>query len=99
MQIIKLTGRLTLEEKEVHVSLDDIDKTWIMDTTIMRYYNKAKKQKWKQLKEYVYEDGTVCGGVFQAPFFAITIRSTEKKKMSDKQMQNLFVDEEDDEDC
>lgn len=98
MQIIKLTGRLMLEEKEVLLSYDSVDKTWTMDTTVMKYYNKAKKQNWIQIKEYVYEDGTICGGVFKAPFYAITIRSTEKKKMSDKQMENLASDE-DDEDC
>lgn len=99
MQTIKLTGHLTLEEKETLLSYDSVDKKWTMDTTVMKYYNKAKKQGWVQLKEYVYEDGAVCGGVFEAPSYAITIRSTSQKKMSEKQMGNLFVDEDEDENC
>jgi hypothetical protein len=89
MKIIKLNGRLTSEEKETHLSYDYIDKIWVMDTTIMKHYNKSKKQQWIQLAEYVYDDGTVCGGVFEAPSYAVTIRSTIKKQMSDKQLENL----------
>lgn len=89
MKIIKINGRLTSEEKEVHLLYDYIDKRWVMDTTLLKYYNKAKKQQWNQLVEYIYEDGTVCGGVFEAPDYAITIRSVIKKKMSEKQMCNL----------
>ena len=29
------------------------------------------------------------GGVFEAPNYAVTIRSTIKKQMSDKQLENL----------
>lgn len=95
MKIVKISGRLTSEEKEVHLSYDYINKMWVMDTTVMKYYNKAKKQQWTQLVDYVYDDDTVCGGVFEAPDYAITIRSTIKKQMSDKQLNNLsgFDDE------
>ena len=89
MKIIKVNGRLTSEERETHLSYDYTDKIWMMDTTIMKHFNKAKKQQWTQLVEYVYDDGNVCGGVFQAPDYAITIRSTTKKQMSDKQLGNL----------
>lgn len=60
-----------------------------MYTMVVKHYNKAKKQGWKQLTEYRYDDETPCGGIFEAPEYAITIRNTEKKQMSDKQMQNL----------
>lgn len=97
MQRIKIKERLTLEEKEVLLHFDPVDKKWIMDTTIMKYYNKALRQNWEQLKEYVYEDGSVCGGVFVAPDYAVTIRSTSKKQMSEKQMCNLGVNIDDEE--
>ena len=89
MKIVKFEERLIKEEKEVIFLLDEVSKTWNLDTTILKYYNKAKKQGWKQLVEYVYDDGTVCGGVFEAPDYAVTIRSAVKKQMSEKQMQNL----------
>ena len=59
--------------------------------------NKAKKQGWTQTAEYVYEDGMVCGGAFEAPQRAITIRNAEKKQMTEKQMGNLCSDDDEDE--
>lgn len=92
---IVVRGRLSAEEKETVLRYDIIDKVWIMDSTIPKHYNKALKQKWKPITEYVYEDGTVCGMALTAPERSITIRNTDKKKMSEKQMNNLHSDEED----
>lgn len=98
MQVIKIKERLGLEEKECLLNFDAVDKKWTMDTTVMKYYNKAIKQGWTQLKKYVYDDNSVCGGVFEAPDYSVTIRSVVKKQLSDKQMTNLSgTDEEDDE--
>ena len=98
MKTIKMNARLSAEEREVVLVYDSIDKVWRMDSTIMKYVNKAKKQGWIQLTEYIYEDGVVCGGVFEAPSRAVTIRSTKKKQMSEKQMSNLLDDETEEED-
>lgn len=98
METIKVNTRLSTEERETVLVYDNVDKVWLMDTTIPKHCNKAKKQGWTQTAEYVYEDGTVCGGAFTAPARAITIRSAEKKQMSEKQMNNLRGDDEDDED-
>lgn len=98
METIKVNTRLSTEERETVLVYDNVDKVWLMDSTIHKHCNKAKKQGWTQTTEYVYEDGTVCGGAFTAPARAITIRSAEKKQMSEKQMNNLRGDDEDDED-
>lgn len=98
MKTIKINNRLSLEERETVLIYDSVDKMWHMDTTVPKHANKAKKQNWTQTVEYVYEDGTVCGGVFEAPARAITIRSTEKKQMSEKQMGNLVSSDDEDED-
>lgn len=95
METIKMTTRLSAEERETVLVYDNIDKKWLMDTTVPKHANKAKKQGWTQISEFVYEDGTVCGGAFEAPARAITIRNAEKKQMSEKQMGNLFGDDED----
>ena len=95
MKIIKINSRLALEERETILVYDSIDKVWRMDTTIVKHASRAKKQKWKQIAEYVYDDGVVCGGVFEAPERSITIRNSEKRQMSDKQMENLFKEDED----
>ena len=97
MKTITINGQLTAEEREVALVYNYADKKWIMDTTMLKYYNKARKQGWTQTTEYVYKDGSVCGGVFEAPIYAVTIRSTTKKQMTEKQMCNLLSDDDNDE--
>ena len=96
MEIIKLTCRLSAEERETILNYDNVDKVWRMDSTIPKHYNKAKRQGWTQIAEFIYEDGTVCGGAFIGPARAITIRNAEKKQMSDKQLKNLSINDDDD---
>lgn len=98
METIKVTTRLTTEERETVLVYDNVDKKWLMDSTVPKHVTKAKKQGWTQTAEYVYDDGTVCGGAFTAPAKAITIRDPNKKRvMSEKQMNNLHghADDED----
>ena len=95
MEKIVVYGRLSSEEKETILHYDPIDKIWTMDSTVSRHFNKALKQKWTPVTEYVYEDGTVCGMVLTASERSITIRNTDKKKMSEKQMGNLSSDDDD----
>lgn len=99
METIKITSRLSVEERETILVYSNTDKKWIMDTTIPKHCNKAKKQGWEQTAEFVYEDGTVCGGAFTAPATAITIRNPNKKRvMSELQMGNLQGHSEDEDD-
>lgn len=94
MNVVKVNGKISNDEKEVVLLFDYMLKQWIMDTTVMKFYNKAKKQGWTQLTEYINSDNIVCGGVFIAPAHAVTIRSSEKRKMTEKQMSNLSLDED-----
>lgn len=89
MQTIKFTTRLTSEEKETLLNYDFLSKTWRMDSTVHKHFNKALNQGWIPLVRYEYEDGTVAGYVLEAPGRAITIRNVEAKKMSEKQLENL----------
>lgn len=89
MEIIKVSSKITLEERETILTYDAIDKMWTMDSVIPKQFNKALRQGWKLIRQYVYEDGTVCGMVLTAPERAITIRNTAKKQMSEKQLGNL----------
>lgn len=98
METIKVNSRLTNEERETVIVYDNIDKKWRVDTTLAKHMNKFKKQGWKQTAEFVYEDGSVCGGAFEGSDRAITIRSAEKKQMTDKQLKNLASDIDDGED-
>ena len=96
MEIIKVTTRLSMEEKETILTYDYVDKIWTMDSTVSKHFNKALKQGWTPVKQYVYEDGAVCGMILTAPDRAVTIRNTTKKTMSESQLNNLFGDEDED---
>ena len=89
METIKLNVRLTNEERETHLNYDFVEKIWIMDSTVPKHFRKALKQGWIPIKEFVHDDGTVFGMILTAPERAITIRSVEKKKLSEKQLKNL----------
>jgi hypothetical protein len=89
MEIIKIYSKPTLEERETYLNYDAVDKVWVMDSSIPKHFRKALKQGWNPIKQYVHEDGTVCGMVLTGPERAITIRNTAKKEMSEKQLGNL----------
>ena len=94
METIKVRNTLITEERETLLNYDSIDKMWVMDSMVPKHFRKALKQGWTPIRQYVYDDGTVCGMVLTAPDRAITIRNTDKKKMSEKQMTNLKIEEE-----
>ncbi len=89
METIKVINRLTNEEKETTLVYDYIDKVWEMYSTVPKHFNKAIKQGWCPIRQYVYEDGTICGMTLTASERAVTIRNVEAKQMSEKQMGNL----------
>lgn len=95
METIKICGnKLTNEERETLLYHDAITKSWTMDSTEMKYVRKALKQGWTPIKQYMYEDGMVCGMVLTAPERSVTIRNTEKKQVSDKQLEALLQEED-----
>ena len=89
METIKVTSKLTLEERETGMIYDCVEDTWTMDSVTPKIFRKALKQGWTPIRQYVYEDGTVCGMVLKAPYRSVTIRNTTKKQMSEKQLGNL----------
>ena len=93
MEVIKVNAKLTNEERETILNYDSITKEWIMDSTVPKHFRRAVKQGWIPIRQYVYDDNTICGMVLKAPERAVTIRNVEKKKMSDKQMKNLSNEE------
>ena len=99
MKTVKITTRLSAEERETILNYDSETRIWTMDTTVPKHFRKALKQEWTPIIEYVYEDGTVCGMVLTAPEKAITIRNPNKVRvMSELQMRNLQGHDDDEED-
>ena len=89
METIKVISRLTSDEHETLLNYDNVEKVWVMDSTVSKHFNKALKQGWTPIRQYIYDDGSICGMVLIAPERSITIRNVEKKQMSEKQMNNL----------
>ena len=90
MKTYTLTSRLSVGERETHFWIDGAnDDMVVMDTTIPKDFNKAKKQGWTQIAEYLYSDGSVCGGCFEAPRRCISIRGMSKRVMTEEQLENL----------
>ena len=99
METIKVSARLSAEERETVLVYDAAEKVWVMDTSVPKHFRKALKQGWTPITQYVYEDGTVCAMALTAPEKAITIRNPNKTRvMSELQMGNLYghTDDEDD---
>ena len=89
METIKINGRFTLEERDTLLNYNPIDDQWIMDSNIPKHFRKALRQGWTPIRQYVYDDGTVCAMCLSAPERAVTIRNVEKKKLSEKQLEIL----------
>lgn len=89
METIRVNTKFTLEERETLLNYNPIDNVWVADSNIPKHFRKLIKQGWNPIRQYVYEDGTVCGMVLTGPERAITFRNTSKKQMSKKQLGNL----------
>jgi hypothetical protein len=94
METIKIYNKPTLEERETHLNYDPIDDVWVADSNIPKHFRKFLKQGWTPIRQYVYEDGTVCAMLLKGPERAITVRNVKKKQMSEKQLSNLLQDDD-----
>jgi hypothetical protein len=97
MEIIKIRTRLTLEEKETILNYNCASKIWEMYSIVPKHYNKALRQGWTPTVKYEYEDGSTAGYILTAPARAITIRNVNPKQMSEKQLDNLLQDDDEEE--
>ena len=77
--------KLTREEWETHISIDAIEETAIVDTSIPKDITKLKKCGWEVLQENKYPDGSICNVIFKAPRRAIS-----KLKRSEAQKQQTL---------
>jgi hypothetical protein len=91
--------KLSPEEREIHIYLDDVDKVWKADVTIPTYINKLIKQGWTI--DYIqYYTSTGNNGkklpkaaTFIAPKNAISFRNltlVKKRTLSDEHKAKLI---------
>lgn len=81
--------RLQPEEKELHIGFDQVGKTWILDTTIAKYFRSAEKHGWTPVTKYIFVDAdgteTLIGG---------RLETTNNKPIT---LRNLNTNDEPDE--
>ena len=77
--------QLSREEREVHISYDEITKQWLVEASVGKYINKFRKMGWKEIRTLQYQDGRTAIAWFVAPEFALSIRKPVKKTQSEEQ--------------
>lgn len=89
-EVINYVGqnyRLTPEEREVILVMDDKDRKWKASCSSPTYMRKFEKQGWECTGTEYYRDGTVCTKYYEAPqASSITIGKAERPKRQGKPM-------------
>lgn len=79
--------RLTPEEREVILVIDDKDRKWKASCSSPTYMRKFERQGWKCTKTEYYRDGSVCTKFYETPqASSITIGKAERPKRQGKPM-------------
>lgn len=84
--------KLTPEEREVILIMDDKDRKWKVSCSSPTYMRKFEKQGWKCTGTEFYRDGTVCTKFYEAPCKSISIGKYERPKrapLSDEQKAKM----------
>jgi hypothetical protein len=83
------TSKLTQAEREFYLNYNELDKVWVAESSIPKFWRKLEKKNWTCVKVQYYPDGTVCSKTFTsncAKGVSIT-DPTIKRKMSEAQRQ------------
>ena len=79
--------KLTRAEWETHISIDAVEESAIIDTSIPKDINKCKKLGYEAIRENHYEDGTVCNVIFKVPRRCISFRGLQQRVRTEEQKQ------------
>ena len=82
-------AKLTREEMETHISIDNVEGYAIIDTSIPKDINKCKKMGYEVIRENLHEDGSICNVIFKAPRRCISFRNIEKREISEEQREKM----------
>ena len=81
--------KLTQAEREFFLNYNELDKVWIAESSIPKFWRKLEKKNWICTNVQYYPDGTVCSKTFTsncAKGISIT-DPTIKREMSEAQRQ------------
>lgn len=81
--------KYSVEERETHIYIDEVEKKWIAESSIPKYIRGFQRAGWTQTCSYCDEEGREIYGAFEAPAHAITVRKAEKRisSMTDEQKE------------
>ena len=57
-------SKLTQEEREIVLNYNELDRVWVAETSIPKFWRKLEKQGWICTGTTYYPDGTVCAKSF-----------------------------------
>ena len=91
MKTIITQDRLTKEERECVLVYSELDDKWYVDVSVAKLRTKFIKQGWTQTSETTLPDGTWVASTFEAPYWAIGVKSPNKRvrSMTDEQRKEL----------
>lgn len=72
--------KLSADEREVHIWMDDVDRRWRADASIPKYIRRFERMGWERLRQDCDESGRPVYAMFAAPEHSVSIRAAEKKK-------------------
>lgn len=79
--IVCANYRLSPEEREVIIVMNDKERKWEASCSSPTYMRKFERQGWTCTGEEYYRDGTVCTKYYEAPMASsITIGKAERPK-------------------
>lgn len=82
---IGVNYKLSSEEREIILIMDDKDRKWKASVSSPTYMRKFERQGWTCTGTEYYSDGTVCTKFFEAPYASsITIGKAERTKRQGK---------------
>lgn len=82
-------AKLTREEMETHISIDNVEGVAIIDTSVPKDINKCKKLGYEIIRENHYGDGSICSAAFRVPRRCVSFRSIEKREVSEEQREKM----------
>ena len=63
-RIFASNSKLTQEEREIFLNYNELDRVWVAETSIPKFWRKLEKQGWLCIGTTYYPDGTVCAKTF-----------------------------------
>ena len=89
-EVFASNSKLTQAEREFILIYNELDRVWIAESSIPKFWRKLEKRNWTCTKVQYYSDGTICSKSFTSNSpkgITITDPTKAKKEMTEEQKQ------------